>query len=268
MRVFVLCSACLRHVSGSVRVLGGRICSLFCMRASLYYATPRLGASLSHTCRHVFIDTPGQIEVFTWSASGAIITDALASTFPTVLVYVIDTPRTQSPVTFMSNMLYACSILYKTRLPFIIAFNKVDVAPHQFAVEWMSDFESFQAALDVESEKSDAYINSLTRSLSLALDEFYSGLRTVGVSAVTGEGMPDFFAAVADAAREYWDEYVPELRAAAATQKTDAETRRVRDMERLKRDIAAEEKAAGTRRGPRGSSGGAGASSAGGKPVA
>ena len=118
------------------------------------------------------IDTPGQIEVFTWSASGTIITEALvsvglvhesiwrvssasvyclglsvrwrgaalhtwstsfslgkkggraweqvmspktllilrfqASSFPTVVIYVMDTSRSTNPVTFMSNMLYAC----------------------------------------------------------------------------------------------------------------------------------------------------------------
>ena len=58
--------------------------------------------------RHIILDTPGQIEIFTWSASGAIITDAVASTFPTVVAYIIDTPRTVAPATFMSNMLYAC----------------------------------------------------------------------------------------------------------------------------------------------------------------
>jgi GPN-loop GTPase len=75
--------------------------------------------------KYILLDTPGQIEVFTWSASGAIITDMLASTFPTMVAYVIDTPRCASPNTFMSNMLYACSILYKTQLPFILVFNKV-----------------------------------------------------------------------------------------------------------------------------------------------
>jgi len=58
---------------------------------------------------YVLLDTPGQIEIFTWSASGSIITDALASALPTVVVYIIDTPRTTAPATFMSNMLYACS---------------------------------------------------------------------------------------------------------------------------------------------------------------
>lgn len=56
----------------------------------------------------VLIDTPGQIEVFTWSASGSIITESLSSSLPTVLLYVVDTPRSSQPITFMSNMLYAC----------------------------------------------------------------------------------------------------------------------------------------------------------------
>ena len=78
--------------------------------------------------RYAIFDTPGQIEVFTWSASGAIITEALASSFATIVVYIIDTARSTSPVTFMSNMLYACSILYKTKLPFIVVLNKVIIS--------------------------------------------------------------------------------------------------------------------------------------------
>jgi len=57
---------------------------------------------------YILLDTPGQIEIFTWSASGAIITDALAATYPCAVAYIIDTPRTTNPATFMSNMLYAC----------------------------------------------------------------------------------------------------------------------------------------------------------------
>jgi GTPase SAR1 family protein len=105
----------------------------------LLWALPALKAT-----SHIILDTPGQIEIFTWSASGAIITDAVAASLPTVVAYVIDTPRTTAPATFMSNMLYACSILYKTKLPFILVFNKTDAQPHDFALEWMHDFEAFQ----------------------------------------------------------------------------------------------------------------------------
>lgn len=152
---------------------------------------------------YVVLDTPGQIEIFTWSASGAIITDAVASSLPTVVAYIIDTPRTTAPATFMSNMLYACryvgyisksrlnhlltlslhlSILYKTKLPFILVFNKTDVQPHDFAIEWMQDFEAFQKALAAHGSQRGGdgepnYMDSLMNSMSLVLDEFYKHLK-------------------------------------------------------------------------------------------
>jgi hypothetical protein len=55
-------------------------------------------------------------------------------------------------------------------------FNKTDVARHEFAVEWMSDFEAYADALEADA----SYASSLSRSLSLVLDEFYANLRTAG----------------------------------------------------------------------------------------
>lgn len=139
----------------------------------------------AETVDYILIDTPGQIEIFTWSASGSIITEAIASSLPTVVAYIIDTPRTTAPATFMSNMLYACSILYKTRLPFILVFNKTDAQPHEFAVEWMRDFEKFQEALQAHGRdegEEPSYMNSLMSSMCLVLDEFYSNLRVSPLS--------------------------------------------------------------------------------------
>jgi hypothetical protein len=43
--------------------------------------------------KYIVADTPGQIEIFTWSASGQLVTELFASGFPTVVAYVVDTPR-------------------------------------------------------------------------------------------------------------------------------------------------------------------------------
>ncbi|XP_011014280.1 PREDICTED: GPN-loop GTPase 1-like isoform X2 [Populus euphratica] len=182
---------------------------------------------------YVLVDTPGQIKIFTWSASGAIITEAFASTFPTVVAYVVDTPRSSSPGTFMSNMLYACSILYKTRLPLVLAFNKTDVAQHQFALEWMEDFEAFQAAM----RSDDSYMSTFAQSLSLVLDEFYKNLRSVGVSAVSGAGMDAFFKAIEASAEEYMETYKSDLDKRRAEKQQMEEGQRKHNMEKLRRDM-------------------------------
>ncbi|KAF9220616.1 XPA-binding protein 1 [Gyrodon lividus] len=192
---------------------------------------------------HIILDTPGQIEIFTWSASGAIITDAVASSFPTVVAYIIDTPRTTAPATFMSNMLYACSILYKTKLPFILVFNKTDVEPHDFAIEWMQDFEAFQAALashsgSRDSEGEPTYMNSLMNSMSLVLDEFYKHLKAVGVSSMTGDGIKEFFDAVEESRETYEKEYLSELAGARAAREKSLQDVKEDSMNRFMKDLA------------------------------
>lgn len=175
--------------------------------------------------KHCIVDTPGQIECFVWSASGSIITEAFATENPTVLAYIIDTPRSSSPTTFMSNMLYACSILYKTKLPMIVVFNKTDVRSADFAKEWMTDFEAFQDSLRTNAELNDetsngsGYMGSLINSMSLMLEEFYSTLDVVSTSAYTGEGFDDFLDAVDKKVDEYNEFYQKERERVIAEKK-------------------------------------------------
>jgi len=183
---------------------------------------------------YVIIDTPGQIEVFNWSASGQIICDTLAVSYPTVVCYTVDTVRCTRPVCFMSNMMYCCSILYKTKLPFICAFNKVDVMRHDFVKQWLSDFEEFGKALN---DSETTYLQSLSRSMSLALEEFYKNLNNCGVSAKTGEGMKEFNECLKVATEEYHTQYLDYLE----DQKTNMAARRERiiqaNMEKFEKSL-------------------------------
>lgn len=202
--------------------------------------------------QHILVDTPGQIEVFVWSASGSILLETLASSFPTVIAYIIDTPRTSSTSTFMSNMLYACSILYKTKLPMILVFNKTDVKDAEFAKEWMTDFDAFQAALRQEEDAGvfgadgstagfgagSGYMGSLLNSMSLMLEEFYRHLSVVGVSAMTGEGVEEFFQAVEEKRQEFERDYKPELERKRQEREEQAAKRREVELGKLMKDMS------------------------------
>lgn len=201
----------------------------------------------------LLVDTPGQIECFVWSASGTIITDALASTFPTVIAYIIDTPRTTSPTTFMANMLYACSILYKTKLPMILVFNKTDIQSHDFAHEWMTDFEAFQATLRKDEDDElrqgggggNGYMGNLLNSMSLMLEEFYKHLSLVGVSAMAGTGIDDFLTAVQEKVVEYDSEYRPELEKMRKKREEEKVSKQQKELDKLMKDMQGVQTSAG-----------------------
>lgn len=185
--------------------------------------------------QYVFADTPGQIEVFNWSASGVIITESLASTYPTVIIYVVDTPQSQNTTTFMSNMLYACSLFYKSKLPIVLAFTKTDIVSHQFAVEWMQDFDVF----DTACKDNDSYITSFVQSMGLMIGEFYDNFPCVGVSALTGEGMDDLFKAIQTSANDYLTGYKVEMEKGKEEKQERERKRQEAQLQKVKADLDA-----------------------------
>lgn len=135
----------------------------------------------------VIVDTPGQLEVFSWSASGKMIADSFGLIYPTALLYVLDLARCQNPNTFISNMLYALSIMYKMKLPLILVLNKKDMVNENACISWIEDYKELQAALD----KDTSYISSFSNSLCLTLEEFYKTIKYIPVSSKSGDGFDE-----------------------------------------------------------------------------
>ncbi len=81
-------------------------------------------------------------------------------------------------------------------------------------------------------------MGSLNRSLSLVLDEFYSTLRHVALSAATGAGVDAFFLALDDAAEEFEREYLPELQKRMERVRSRKLKSQQQNLERVMSDIA------------------------------
>ncbi|ODM96471.1 GPN-loop GTPase 1 [Orchesella cincta] len=188
------------------------------------------------THQYVLIDTPGQIEVFMWSASGSIITESLAALFPTVMIYVTDLISNVNPITFISNMTYACSMLYKSKLPLIVTLNKCDAIDPTFAKEWITDFDAFDSALQSREE----YTSNLASSLALGLEEFYNKIEHVVVSAYDGFGMDDFFNAVQKSVKEYETVFRPMYEKLIQEKKEKSLKKQKQQLGKLKKDLRAD----------------------------
>ena len=81
------------------------------------------------------------------------------------------------------------------------------------------------------------YYASLTRSLSLVLDEFYNHLHKVGVSAATGDGVDDFWDVVQKAALDYEEGYLVDLKCRMEEQLAKERAIKRVSARRLARDL-------------------------------
>jgi GPN-loop GTPase len=190
----------------------------------------------------VILDTPGQIEVFTWSASGTIILESIATISPSILLYIVDTPRCLENVSaFMANMLYSCSILFKSQLPLIVVFNKIDQSSSDEHISWLRDYFSLQAALHKAEESSpdSSYLLSLIQSMGLVLEEFYNALKVVSVSAETGEGMDELLEAIDKAVVEFYKDNPSRItKTDLESSNPEEEKRKKVDIDRILRDLS------------------------------
>ena len=126
----------------------------------------------------------------------------------------------------------------------ILVFNKNDVKSEEEAIDWMRDFESFQAALrreeDEEAESGmggSGYMGSLLNSMSLVLEEFYNNLSVVGVSSMTGAGIDAFFEAVEEKRDEFNKDYKADLDRRREQREKEKEANREKEVARMMKDM-------------------------------
>lgn len=211
----------------------GAIMTCLNLFATKFHQVLSLMESRKDDVDYFVIDTPGQIEVFNWSASGSIIMDALAVSFPMTVAFIVDTHRCESPVSFTSNMLYASSVLYKTKLPFILCFNKADLASWRERAVWLDDVEAFCSA----AQSDDSYSSSLSRSCAITMMEFYRSIRHTGVSSANGDGFDTFIEKLHEAYEEYESDFVDWLAAQKEAVRLKREREALESGERFKEDL-------------------------------
>jgi len=143
---------------------------------------------------YVLIDTPGQIELFTFRQSSKVIIDELSGERG-MIAFLFDPAVAKTANGYVSSLMLAATVHFRLPVPTMSILAKADSlaeADRERISLWSRDFYAlFSSLLDESSE-----------AQTQASVEFLQGLETVGagrpvmlVSSETGEGMEEIYSA-------------------------------------------------------------------------
>ncbi|MCH8324537.1 MAG: ATP/GTP-binding protein [Thaumarchaeota archaeon] len=136
---------------------------------------------------YLLVDTPGQIELFAYRASGQFLVQNL-NLDEKMSIFLFDGSLVTTPVNFVSIALLATSIKLRLNLPTINVLTKTDLIGDKLKeiLKWSTNLSALENAI---SQEVDGETYTLTTSIlrGLNLGGFAQGI--IPLSNVSGEGM-------------------------------------------------------------------------------
>ena len=135
---------------------------------------------------YLIVDTPGQIELFAYRASGPFFIQNIDASEKTN-IFLYDGTMIVSPSNFISISLLATSIKLRLGLPTINVMTKTDLIPDKIdqVLKWSSDPISLEEELKTLEGETYSLATDILRTLNIG--EFTGDL--IPISNLTGEGM-------------------------------------------------------------------------------
>jgi len=144
---------------------------------------------------YVLIDTPGQIELFAFRASGPYFVSNLQSDNK-VNLFIYDGMLVSSPINFVSIALLASSVKLRLKIAQVNILTKRDLIVDKLRniLEWSSSTLSLESSLDNEN---DAEYSLLSKDLVRSMSKGGFLQNVIPVSSMTLNGMVNLSAAIA-----------------------------------------------------------------------
>lgn len=138
----------------------------------------------------VLVDTPGQMELFAFRASGPYIVDELTKE-PKALVYLFDAVFSVNPLNYVSNMFLSAAVYNRFFQPQVHLLSKSDLLPKK-EVEKIVDWAAKPDALEEAIEQLEGAKRLFSRNMMHAIGQLGLKFFLIPVSAKTNEGMNNF----------------------------------------------------------------------------
>ncbi len=137
---------------------------------------------------YVIVDTPGQMELFAFRASGPYIVRELSDD-PKALLYLFYAMSSANTVNDVSSMCLATAVYTRFLVPQLYILSKSDLVPKRVSkktVEWSSRPSKLMEALDLESSETSRLI---ARGISQLVSNIGLSFHLIPVSSTKQEGL-------------------------------------------------------------------------------
>ena len=139
----------------------------------------------------VLVDTPGQMELFAFRASGPYIVNELTRE-PKAIVYLFDAVFSINPLNYVSNMFLSAAVYNRFFQPQVHLLSKCDLIPKK-EVETITDWSANPRALeDSIEQKLEGTKRLFSRNMMHAINRLGLKFLLIPVSAKTNEGLINF----------------------------------------------------------------------------
>lgn len=139
----------------------------------------------------VLVDTPGQMELFAFRASGPYIASELTKEAKAI-VYLFDAVFSINPLNYVSNLFLSAAVYNRFLLPQIHLLSKCDLLPKECVdriIKWSANPRALENAIE---QKLEGTKRLLSRNMMHAVYQLDLTFLLVPVSAKTNEGMLNF----------------------------------------------------------------------------
>jgi hypothetical protein len=139
----------------------------------------------------VLVDTPGQMELFAFRASGPYIANELTREAKAI-VYLFDAVFSINPLNYVSNLFLSAAVYNRFLLPQIHLLSKCDLLPKKGLdkiVKWSANPKALENAIE---QKLEGTKRLLSRNMMHAVYQLDLTFLLIPVSAKTNEGMINF----------------------------------------------------------------------------
>lgn len=139
----------------------------------------------------VLVDTPGQMELFAFRASGPYIVSEITEE-PKVIVYLFDAVFSTNPLNYVSNLFLSAAVYNRFFLPQVHLLSKCDLLPKNDVdkiVNWSASPKALESAIE---QKLEGTKRLLSRNMTRAIHRLGLRFLLIPISAKTNEGLINF----------------------------------------------------------------------------